>query len=219
MRKFDFYEFAGVIVPGTVFLLGAAFCSPPIKQAVFEQNLSIGKSAISLIAAYGLGHLIAALGNLIEWVLWRLCGGWPTDWPRSGKHDLVSPKQISSVNAALKTRLALEFSGGFQQLSESDWFGVVRQVYADVAATPAVQRVDTFNGNYGLNRGLAAALLALSLLVVLTHGFALWELLLVSGAAVAVYRMHRFARHYARELFVQFLQRSASSGNTTGDEK
>jgi glucan phosphoethanolaminetransferase (alkaline phosphatase superfamily) len=58
-----------------------------------------------------------------------------------------------------------------------------------------------------LNRGLAAALLAIIVLAFVTHGWAASKaaILLAIGAAVAVYRMHRFGVHYARELFVQFL--------------
>jgi len=221
MRKFDFYEFAGIIVPGTVLLVGACYCSPSINKAVFEQNLSVGKTAISLIVAYGLGQLVAALGNMVEKVWWRAWRGMPSDWPRSGKRHLIAAGQLSRMDTALAEKLGLEFAGGFQQLAANDWFAVVRQMYAKVAAHSAGQRVDIFNGNYGLNRGLAAALLAILVMVVITRGFAPWqaELLLVLGVAVAVYRMHRFGVHYARELFVQFLAIKVEGGNAPAEPK
>jgi hypothetical protein len=67
--------------------------------------------------------------------------------------------------------------------------------------------VDTFNGNYGLNRGLAAGLPA-ALALMPTQAAVDWRVVVcvLVGAGLALYRMHRFARHYARELFVQFLQ-------------
>ncbi|MBL8809844.1 MAG: hypothetical protein JNM43_06665, partial [Planctomycetaceae bacterium] len=87
------------------------------------------------------------------------------------------------------------------------WYGITRQIYAAVSAAGRAGRVDTFNGNYGLNRGLAASLLTIAILVLFT-GRSNWpySVGLLLGAIAALYRMHRFARHYARELFVQFLQ-------------
>lgn len=221
MRKFDLYEFTGIIVPGTVLLVGVSFCSPAISKVVFEQDLSVGKTAVSLIVAYGLGHLVAALGNLIEKVWWWAWRGWPSDWPRSGCHHLLAAEQLRHLNSAFSGKLGLQFVGDFQQLTSHDWFAVVRQMYATAAAHGAVQRVDIFNGNYGLNRGLAAALIAILAVVQITQGFAHWraELLLALGVAVAVYRMHRFGVHYARELFVQFLAIGVAGGNTPAESR
>ena len=64
MRQFDFYEFAGVIVPGATLLTGIAFCNDEIKEVIFEQNLSIGEAALSVIVAYGLGHLLPGALNI-----------------------------------------------------------------------------------------------------------------------------------------------------------
>ena len=43
------------------------------------------------------------------------------------------------------------------------WWPISRQVYADVGKNGKVERIDTFNGNYGLNRGLSAACVALAI--------------------------------------------------------
>jgi len=221
MRQFDFYEFTGIIVPGTVVLAGAALCIPAVKQAAFDQDLSVGEAAISLILAYGLGQLLAALGNLIEKGWWRAWGGMPSDWPRSGKHHLIAAGQISLLDEQIKSKLGLPIKSSLQGLPARDWYSVVRQVYAKVAAGSAAQRVDIFNGNYGLNRGLAAALLAVLVVVVLTQGMHPWraELLLLLGTVMAVYRMHRFGVHYARELFVQFLGLEPQASNSSQQRK
>ena len=208
MRKFDFYEFTGVLVPGTTLLVGAAVCSDPIKQVVFADDLSIGSAALSVIVAYGLGHLVQALGNLIESFWWRAWGGMPSDWPRSGRHFLLSDEQTGSLDTELANKLRHKTAGGFKSLSAGNWYSIVRQIYAAVAGQGKAHRVDVFNGNYGLNRGLAAALLAVGIVVLVAQGWSSWMavVLLVVGAAIATYRMHRFGVHYARELFVQFLQ-------------
>ncbi len=66
--------------------------------------------------------------------------------------------------------------------------------------------MDTFNGNYGLNRGLAASLLVLAVLNIFSD-WSQWSISIwfVVGAGLAIYRMDRFGVHYGRELFVQFL--------------
>lgn len=68
--------------------------------------------------------------------------------------------------------------------------------------------MDTFNGNYGLNRGIASALLIGLVLLLFVHGLVYWQfaLLLLFSAGIALYRTYRFGVRYARELFVQFLQ-------------
>ncbi len=80
--------------------------------------------------------------------------------------------------------------------------------------------MNIFNGNYGLNRGMAAALLAILVLAFVTHGLAAWTaaILLAIGAAIAVFRMHRFGVHYARELFVQFLSIPADAKESHQNE-
>jgi hypothetical protein len=93
-------------------------------------------------------------------------------------------------------------------MSKRDWYSITRQVYAEVAARSSNSRVDIFNGNYGLTRGIASALLIGLVLLLIVHGFTYWQIILalLVGIGVALYRMHRFGILYARELFVQFLQ-------------
>ncbi|MDP9316368.1 MAG: hypothetical protein M3R24_36865 [Chloroflexota bacterium] len=94
------------------------------------------------------------------------------------------------------------------KLSDAQIAGITRQIYAAVSLKGMAGRVDVFNGNYGICRGIAAALLIV--LVILTIGSALhyWniQLGLIFCLALALYRMDRFAKHYARELYAQFLQ-------------
>lgn len=221
MRQFDFYEFAGVLVPGAVVLTGVALCFPAIRDTVFRADISVGEAALSLIVAYGAGHLVQAAGNGLEKLWWALWGGMPSDWPRSRRHALLAPDQGSQLEAAVREKVLLRLERGLTQLSACDWSAVVRQIYATVLRAGAAQRVDIFNGNYGLNRGLAAALLAILAILLTTHGFAPWqaELLLVLGVVVAVYRMHRFGVHYARELLVQFLAIEVNGGHAPAETK
>jgi hypothetical protein len=73
-----------------------------------------------------------------------------------------------------------------------------------VAKNGKVERIDTFNGNYGLNRGLCSGFFALAL-VAAVH--AQWYVVIgfLVLAIVFAYRAYRFGVHYARELYLQFL--------------
>jgi len=203
LRQFDFYEFAGVVVPGTLALFGVAVVLPSVREVVFDQDMTLGDAAVSVILAYGAGHLIQGLGNAIELLLWVACGGWPSDWPRSGRRHLLSSEQISLI----EQRLLKALPNGIRALNQKDWRSIVRQIYASVSSAGCTHRVDVFNGNYGLNRGMAAALLTIAVVACVLQGREAMGsvVLLVAGAVVAVYRMHRFGVHYARELFVQFM--------------
>lgn len=73
-------------------------------------------------------------------------------------------------------------------------------------------RVNAFLGNYRLSRGIAAAGIVLCAMTVVASGAGAWRtmLLILGGTLVAVFRMHRFGKHYARELFVQYLDLSTA---------
>jgi len=91
--------------------------------------------------------------------------------------------------------------------------------YVAVATADKVTRIDTFNGIYGLSRNMAGSFLILAG-TALGYGFQhacqhfdgqLWVTALeVAGlllcAGVMLYRMKRFGKNYARELFLQFLE-------------
>ncbi|QOZ20814.1 hypothetical protein XI02_42105 [Bradyrhizobium sp. CCBAU 21365] len=84
------------------------------------------------------------------------------------------------------------------------WWPVSRQIYADVGKNGKPDRIDTFNGNYGLNRGLASSCLVLTV-VALTHADWLIAVGLFVAACIYGYRAYRFGVHYAGELYLQFL--------------
>ena len=93
----------------------------------------------------------------------------------------------------------------FTELSERAWFPIFRQIYSDVERHGKPGRGDTFNGIYGLNRGLSAATLALAVAVlILAPAQWLVSVGLLVVSAVYLYRMHRFGVHYAREIYNQF---------------
>jgi hypothetical protein len=210
MKDFDFYQVVGVIAPGTVVVIGGVFLFYPDQQQLLVSisGVSLGSLGVGLILAYVAGQLLQAVGNAVETVWWWLWGGMPTDWVRTGRHELVADPQVAQVHRSV--RLMLDAQGlDVSSLNKSQWYSVIRQVYAAVSSGGRAARVDIFNGNYGLCRGIAAGFLVLLAWAVFVDWRA-WkiELVLVIVVAIAIYRMHRFGVHYGRELVVQFLQLS-----------
>jgi hypothetical protein len=202
VKKMTFYEQLGIVIPGAVFLFGLMFFFPPLRDLLAKDGVSVGQLGIFVLLSYATGHLIAAVGNAGEMLLWRQAGGMPTDWVTKPETRLISPQQREQVEAKVRSRLG----PAIERLSGMDpqiWFPISRQLYSDVARHGKPDRIDTFNGNYGLNRGLAAACLVLAC-VAAAYNFAAAGLLLLLSIIYG-YRAYRFGVHYGRELYMQFL--------------
>jgi hypothetical protein len=199
-----FYEQVGIVIPGSVFLVGLLFYFPALNALMAKDGVTLGQFGIFLLLSYASGHLLAAVGNALEWMLWKIAGGMPTDWvTKSGGTSLLSASQIEALAAKANTRLGTKIEK-IPGMDRKTWFPISRQIYADVAKNGKPERVDTFNGNYGLNRGLAAATLALAV-VSIAEGQSGIAAAFAVIAVVYGYRAFRFARYYAREMYVQFL--------------
>jgi hypothetical protein len=213
MKEFDFYGTAGVIAPGMVLVVGivALFFPDRGKELLGIADVSLGSLGVGLILAYVAGQLLQAIGNGVEAVWWRLWGGMPTDWIRTGKREIVAPAQRELVQSRVR-EIINDSSFTLSHATNKHWYVITRQIYAAVAAANRSARVDIFNGNYGLCRGIAAALLLLLAGSTVVHWWE-WniELVLALLMALAVYRMHRFGVRYGRELFVQYLQLPATT--------
>lgn len=205
MKQFDFYEFAGLVVPGTTVLVAVASTFPAAASAFAGTSLGFGEAAVGAVLAYGVGHVVQALGNLLEIAWWRLHGGMPSDWVGRGTAHFLNAKQLEVLPSKIAEHLGLE---GVALDGSPRWHGITRQIYAAVAAAGRAGRVDIFNGNYGLCRGLASAFFVIAVLVILRLGVSRPSALLLTAVAfvLAGWRAHRFGVHYARELYVQFLQ-------------
>jgi hypothetical protein len=199
-----FYEQVGIVIPGSVLLVGLLFYFPALNLLLAKDGVTLGQFGIFLLLSYGLGHLLAAVGNALEWALWKVAGGMPTDWVIKVKGtSLLSSAQIQALATKVTARLGIKIEN-IVGMDRKAWFPISRQIYADVAKNGKPDRIETFNGNYGLNRGLAAATLVLAA-VSTVEGKGTIAAAFILVAVVYGYRAFRFARYYAREMYVQFL--------------
>jgi hypothetical protein len=199
-----FYEQVGIVIPGSVFLVGLLFYFPALNALMAKDGVTLGQFGIFLLLSYAAGHLLAAFGNGLEAILWKCAGGMPTDWvTKANGTSLLSASQLEAIHAKVNAR----FGTNIPKLPGMDrkiWFPISRQIYADLNKNGKPERIDTFNGNYGLNRGLSAAMLGIAV-ASFVQGQPAAGVAFVAVALVYVYRAYRFARYYGRELYVQFL--------------
>jgi hypothetical protein len=199
-RTFDFYEYAGFIIPGAVVVMAVVWLFPESRALFSKEGVTLGELGLFVIIAYAAGQLVQAIGNFLEWLWWKPWGGMPTGRVLTGK--LLIPEQHQRLIEALRPAL-----GGADpsKIPEAQRRAIVREVYAEVLGAGKAARIDTFSGSYGLMRGLAAAfVVAFVLAIVAGKGATVLGVLAVLFL-LALHRMHRYSRHYATELFVQFL--------------
>jgi hypothetical protein len=187
VNKMTFYEQVGLVIPGSVFLVGLLVYFPALNAFLGKDGVSVGQFGIFVLLAYAAGHLIAAGANLLEMVLWRPFGGMPTNWVTKANPGLLTPQQVTSIEGKIRSRFGIAIEG-VVGMTDKVWFPMTRQMYADVAKNGKPDRIDTFNGNYGLNRGLSVATLALAVIAAI-HGQ--WWVFAGLLAAAAVYATER----------------------------
>jgi hypothetical protein len=203
MQKMSFYEQIGIVIPGSVLVFGLVLYYPALQLLTVKDGFSVGELGLFVLIAYAAGHLIAAIANALEGLFWGILGGMPSAWITRDPPALLSAQQVENLRSKLSTRLTITVDK-LAGLDRKTWWPITRQIYADVAKNGRPDRIDAFNGNYGLNRGLASACLVLAV-IALAHTDWWIGAGLCASAAIYAYRAYRFGVHYARELFLQFL--------------
>lgn len=206
MKDLSFYEQVGIVLPGSILLLGLLFLAPELKPQFMEGGLSVGGLGLFLIVAYALGHVVAAGGNLLEWLFWLPFKGMPSDWVLRKRWNLLRPAQIAQVQSKMKARLGVEVD--LSTTSRRDWRALFRRLFAEVRTVEPEGMNLTFNGNYGLNRGMATAMFAVTMGCVMqgTPGWERWSVAFAAIGLIYLYRMYRFGIFFARYVYDRFVQ-------------
>jgi len=195
-RQFSFYEFVGVLVPSIILLYFAELILEQVYNRSFVSFESVGESVIFIIVAYGFGHIMNSVGNIFESIVWKIVGGMPTSW-------LNKPPRLwlTLFDDNEKERVQTKLQEKYGQLGERD-YGL--QVYNLLFVNEKTDRVDIFNGNYSLFRGLTVSILILAVMALwlLDWKYSVLPFLLT---VLAFLRMFRFAKYYAKEVYRTFM--------------
>lgn len=214
MKKFNFYDFAGILVPGAVLLFGLSILFSIGDVLNTAKEFSVGELGLFSILSYAAGHIVQALGNVIEDVWWKFAGGMPSDWLRTQRRELLAAAQRQALREHLLEHIKTQLPADLSQLSKGDWYAITREIFANVKRAGLSERIDIFSGIYGMFRGLSASLLSLLIAYVFLAWPPNWWLVgvLTVVTSLCLIRMHRFGVTYAREIFVQFLAIEAGDG-------
>jgi len=195
-KDFSFYEFVGIIVPSVTFLFFFELLHEITSGKALVNFLTVGGTAVFIIIAYGIGQIIQVFGGMYEVVIWKIIRGMPTAWltkkPRFGLKLFDEPYE-----AGVRDKL-------YQRFGKADGKDYGKDAYNVLATKQQTARIDVFNANYSLFRGLAVVFLFLSVYSGQQIG---WEYstLPILLFFIASLRMVRFGRHYAEEVYRTFL--------------
>jgi hypothetical protein len=197
-KEFSFYEFVGILVPGVTLLFFAELIIETVYAKVILDFSKIGESFIFLIIAYGIGHVLQAVGNVFELIFWKVFGGMPTQWLTKANrfnYKLFDTEQTEIIKQKAYAQ--------FGKKSDKD-YGMEIYCWLSLKEKITEKRIDVFNANYSLFRGLSVTFYILSAIILKYLG---WRIMFVplTVAALSNYRMFRFAKLYAKEVYRSYL--------------
>lgn len=198
-KEFSFYEFTGILVPSVVLMFFLNILISDIYGREYIDFSKIGDSLVFLILCYGFGHILHSLGNFFEWIFWGIFGGKPTSWLIKGnrfKGMLLSVQDAEKVTRKI-----------YSQFGEDKDRDYGRIVYNVLFQEKKTARIDIFGANYSMFRALTVSFLILTIACIFHYSLYLCALPL-AFAILSLFRMVRFARHYATEIFITYMNLS-----------
>lgn len=207
MKALNIFEIFGILVPGTIFTLGLVALYPDALGVLNKREFSFGDFGVILLVSYAIGNLIAGLGIILEKGYWELFAGTPTDRTWHTKRSIFPVRVLDSLQARLVQAKMIATKEDVKSMQLAEWKELVREIYTYVLLRKQTRRLDVFNAQYSMNRGIAAGLLLSVLVEIQKANFSDWrmESVLCFCAALAAYRMHFYRIEYAGELFRQFI--------------
>lgn len=158
--KFNFYDFVGYVIPGALILLLLYwFILGFFNLELLIKVTSIGESLLFLAASYFLGHLIQALGNLIEKKQVEKWGGWFSEQFLRDDNEYYTPEFKSKLKECAQEifGLSLNSSSEDEQIKKNKRQETFSLCYSLVVQEDAAIHTEIFNGIYSLYRGLLAS--------------------------------------------------------------
>jgi len=195
-KNFSFYEFTGIITPSVILLY---FLDLLLKKCYSEPLFDfskLGESVVFFIIAYGLGQVLHSIGNLLENAIWLVFNGKPTNWLTKAPRF-----SLKLFDAGETKKIIDKLHQEFGKVEGKD-YGML--AYSKVYSQGKSERIDIFNGNYSMFRGLSVSfmILAIGMLWLCLGWWAFWPFVF---SIMALSRMIRFGKYYAKEVFRMYM--------------
>lgn len=205
-RFFDRYDTIAIVVPGASLLLGLWHFFPNLFGGVEIKEFSLGGFGVLAVAAFCVGHILQAPANVVADFGWNRFGR-PTEKLALAGGGFTAD-QVEKIRNKISSCLDV---GPPPSGDRRAWRSIVGQVAVLVSNDGKTDRLEKFNGNYGLFRGLTAALTILAVVAITQRAWV--EVGVLTPLAWATrFRMKRFGIYYARELWLQFLTLADDAG-------
>lgn len=196
-KDLTFYEFVGLIIPSVVLLFSMNFILTLEGHKSFFDFSNIAESVVFLCFSYALGHIIQGVGNFLENLVWWFYGGMPTQWLL--KNNRFNKRLFEqSITESIKTKIESEYG----TINNNTDYGMI--LYNKLNQKKLTDRIDIFNGNYSLFRGLSVTFIILLTYLFIDRNFE-FGLVCFFCYFISVRRMIRFAKHYAKEIYRTYL--------------
>jgi hypothetical protein len=103
---FDFYDYAGFMVPGAVLLLGFSYLIPQDIMSKVPKDISFGAFGLLALSAYVAGHLVEGLAEVLDDLLYFRSGR-STDWTEW--KDVLPENQVNLAREKAEKRFNYVF--------------------------------------------------------------------------------------------------------------
>jgi len=158
--KFNFYDFVGYVIPGALLLgllywASISFFALPLTVKVD----SIGESILFVASSYFAGHLVQALGNVLEAREVKKWGGWYSVQFLRDSDTHYTPQFKREIKRIAEKMFGLSPEAETTNSVSKDkrYQEIFNLCYALIVQEGAATHTEIFNGIYSLYRGMLAA--------------------------------------------------------------
>jgi hypothetical protein len=196
-KDLSYYEFVALVIPSVVMLFSMNYILVLQGNGALFDFSNIGESIIFLCFSYALGHIIQGIGNYFEKIVWKYYGGMPTKW-------LLKPNRFQKrlLDSNISDKVKAKINADYGEINDETDYGLL--IYNKLFQKKLTERIDIFNGNYSLLRGLSITFITLSVFLFTNCDYKLG--LICSGCFfISLKRMIRFGEYYAKEIYRAYI--------------
>src|SRR6516165_9835240 len=126
--RFNFYDYAGFIAPGTALLLGLLYLVPEFREptVALMKESSLGALGLFILVAYVVGHVLEGIAYPIDRAMWLLWRGRPAEWIATGR--ILIPEQRALLLDAVNKRFDLKLASFDVLKKQNERDALIRQI-------------------------------------------------------------------------------------------